>query len=232
MKRVDVYSVIREMREQVVEAMQERGIKEISTYLSYKEWGRLQGYSPDDYEEDEDDDCDYIDYKDQEAPYAVYFDKYCAGYDYRVDKVTLKQLESGEPELVFDCYSNELGSDTFGEYDMQFLTRYNVYDTILDLLEIKDEPEETEKETVYVLTYVGLSESERGGDADGYCEAWVFADQAKAEARLHDLRNAEIENSKNEGFDYTIVKDEPMEFRMGWGGGEEVRLQIQDTYME
>lgn len=141
MKRVNVYAVIREMREQIVKTMQERGITELQTVMSYKEWGREQGYKPDDYMDDEDDDTDYTDYKDQDAPYVIFFDKHQNGIDYRVDKVTLKQYETGDPVLEFDCYANELGSDTFGEYDLVFLTLYNVYDTMLDLLEIEDEPE-------------------------------------------------------------------------------------------
>lgn len=141
MKRVNVYAVIREMREQVVKTMQERGITELQTVMSYKEWGREQGYKPDDYMDDEDDDEDYLNYRDSEAPYVIFFDKYGMGSDYRVDKVTVKIRSTGEPVLEFDCYANELGSDTFGEYDLVFLTLYNVYDTMLDRLGIEDEPE-------------------------------------------------------------------------------------------
>jgi hypothetical protein len=129
------------MREQIVKTMQERGIKELAMYKSYKEWGKEQEYSEEDYEEDENHDCDYLDYKDQEAPYVVFFDKYGMGSDYRVDKVTLKERESSGPILEFECWANELGYDTFGENDVVFLTLYNVYTTMYDLLEIKDEPE-------------------------------------------------------------------------------------------
>ena len=140
MKRVNCYAVIREMREQVVKTMQERGIKELPMFMSYQEWGKEQNYKPDHYEEDESDDEDYLNYRDEEAPYAIFFDKYGTGYDYRVDKVTLKKNGIGDPVLEFDCYANEIGSDTFGEDDMVFLTLYNVYDTMLDRLGIEDEP--------------------------------------------------------------------------------------------
>lgn len=141
MKRVDIYAVIRKMREQIVKTMQDRGITELATTMSYQEWGKERKYSPEDYEEDENDDFDYKDYKDQEAPYAIFFDKHGTGYDYRVDKIRLKTCKTGYPVLEFDCYASELGDDTFGEDDMVSLTLYNVYDVLLDKLGVENEPE-------------------------------------------------------------------------------------------
>ena len=141
MKRVNVYAAVREMREQIVKTMQERGIKEMQMFLSYQEWGKEQKYSADDYAEDEDDDTDYFDYKDSEAPYVIFFGKYGTANDYRVDKVKLKTFDDSDPVLEFDCYNNELGSDTFGEDDLVFLTLYNVYDNMYNLLKIGDEEE-------------------------------------------------------------------------------------------
>lgn len=137
MKRVNCYAAIREMREQIVKTMQERGIKELPMFMSYEDWCKDTDTEP---EENEDEDFDYMDYKDDVAPFAIFFDKHGCGYDYRVDKVTLKTYGTGYPVLEFDCHENELGDDTFGEDDFVFLTLYNVYDTMLDLLEIKDEP--------------------------------------------------------------------------------------------
>lgn len=141
MKRVNVYAAIREMREQVVKTMQERGIKEIVTCMSYAEWCKENKREP---EDDENDDTDYQDYKNCEAPYAIFFGKYGTGYDYRVDKVTLKQYKTGDPVLMFDCHENELGDDTFGEDELVFMTLYDVYDTLLDRLGIEDEDESRE----------------------------------------------------------------------------------------
>ena len=140
MKRVNVYDVIREMREQVVKTMQERGIKELAMYLSPEEWAKENDCK---YEPDEDGyDEQYDDYKRDESPYVIFFDKYNHGIDYRVDKVTLKTEGLGAPVLEFDCVNDEWGyDDTFGENDLVFLTLYNVYDTLLDRLSIEDEPE-------------------------------------------------------------------------------------------
>lgn len=147
MKRTDVYKVISEMRECIVKTMMEHGIKEVQMFKSYQEWDKDQKYSAADYEEDETDDDDYMKYKDEEAPYVIFFGKYGTAYDYRVDKVTLRTFENSDPVLEFDCHENELGDETFGEDDLVFLTLYNVYDAMMDLLEIEDEPEK-----VWVLT--------------------------------------------------------------------------------
>ena len=144
MKRVNVYDVIREMREQIVETMQERGITELAMYLSPEEWAKENDCK---YEPDEDGyDEQYDDYKRDESPYVIFFDKYNHGIDYRVDKVTLKTEGLGAPVLEFECYNDEWGyNDTFGEDDLVFMTLYNVYDTLLDRLGIEDEPVEPKK---------------------------------------------------------------------------------------
>lgn len=146
MKRVNVYDVIREMREQIVKTMQERGITELTMCLSPEEWAKENDCK---YEPDEDGyDEQYDDYKRDESPYVIFFDKHNNGIDYRVDKVTLKTECLGGPVLEFDCVNDEWGyDDTFGEDDLVFLTLYNVYDTMLDRLGIEDEP--TENKDLY-----------------------------------------------------------------------------------
>lgn len=160
MKRVNFYAAIREMRECIVKAMQERGITELAMYKPYREWGREQGYKPEDYEEDADEDYDFQDYRDQEAPYVVFFDKWSNGTDYRVDRVTLalKVREGCSPVLEFDCYANEQGSEVLGENDVMFLTLYNVYDKMMDLLGIGDDGEDVES---LASAYNGLPDAQK-----------------------------------------------------------------------
>lgn len=190
MKRLNVYAVIREMREQIVKTMQERGITELMMFMSYKEWGKERGYKPDDFEEDETDDEEYYDYKQNEAPYVIYFDKYGCGCDYRVDKITLKD---SRPVLVFDCYNSELGGETFGEDDLAFLTLYNVYDKVFDLLEIKDEPVEIvmafgEQATdAYDEGFKPLKRVVKNGD--GQLLRRKFGSQAEMDAYLQGLED-------------------------------------------
>ena len=166
MKRINVYAVIREMREQVVKTMQERGITELAMCLSPEEWAKENDCK---YEPDEDGyDEQYDGYKRDESPYAIFFDKYNHGIDYRVDKVTLKTEGLGAHVLEFDCVNDEWGyDDTFGEDDLVFLTLYNVYDTLLDRLGIEDEPKESFK-----ITSVSREDLEAAGfdasDVDDY----------------------------------------------------------------
>lgn len=83
------------------------------------------------------------------------------------------------------------------------------------------------KQTVWVVTYVGLSDSEYA--ANGYCECHVCGTLEAAKAKMQQLRDAEIENCKAEGRGYEILKDDPTEIRMAWcSHGEQVRLEIHE----
>ena len=80
---------------------------------------------------------------------------------------------------------------------------------------------------VWVVTYVGLSDSEY--EANGYCECHVCGTLEAAKAKMLQLRDAEIENCKAEGRDYQILEDETTELRMSWcSHGEQVRLEIHE----
>lgn len=82
----------------------------------------------------------------------------------------------------------------------------------------------------YVLTYVGLSDSDY--HANGYCESRVFDTLEQAKAKLQKLREAEIENLKAEGRDYEILEDEDDECRLSWCGyGEQLRLEIHEAVL-
>lgn len=139
MKRVNVYAAIREMREQIVKTMQERGITELDTYMSAEEWAKANGRSIEDVTED---DSEYEEYKWETAPYVVYFDKHDLGTEYRVEKVTLVKESLGDSEYTFkfDCVGSE-DSEWFWEEDIYFDTRINVWDALEERLGIEDEPE-------------------------------------------------------------------------------------------
>ena len=156
MKRVNVYKVIREMRETIVKTMQERGMTEVATILSPEEWAKHTGnvYEPDEDGYDE----GYETYMADEAPYIIFFDKYNNGIDYRVDKVRLVTYTIAQPRLEFDCVADEIGDDTFSEDDVVFLTLYNVYDKLMDILGLKDEPEPWEfDEQAFIEEYCPMA---------------------------------------------------------------------------
>jgi len=133
MKKIsDIYGIVRESRERIIKTMQERGITELATILPYSEWCKQEDCEP---EESEDDDTNYMDYKDQEAPYVVFLGKYDMN-DYRIEKVTLV----GD-RFKFEGNSNELGYDWAWEDDTVWATRMFVWEKLEELLDIGDEPE-------------------------------------------------------------------------------------------
>jgi len=139
MKKIsDIYSIVRESRERIIKTMQERGITELATILPYSEWCKQEECEP---EESEDDDTNYMDYKDQEAPYVVFLGKYDMN-DYRIEKVTLV----GD-RFKFEGNSNELGYDWAWEDDTVWATRMFVWEKLEELLGIANDPEK-----VYVFT--------------------------------------------------------------------------------
>lgn len=112
----------------------------------------------------------------------------------------------------------------YGEDDDCYLDRLDEYES---LLMEKYELEEKPKQKVWVVTYVGLSDSEY--EANGYCECHVCGTLEAAQAKMRQLRDAEIENCKAEGRDYQILEDETTELRMSWcSHGEQVRLEIHE----
>lgn len=142
----DIYGIVKESRERIIKTMQERGITELATILPYSEWCKQVECEP---EEDEDGDTDYIDYKDQEAPYVVFIGKYDMD-EYRIDKVTLV----GD-RFKFEGNSNELGYDWAWEDDTVWATRMFVWEKLEELLGIGDEPQK-----VWVLTNHAATECE------------------------------------------------------------------------
>lgn len=198
------------MREQIVKTMQERGIKELAMYLSPEEWAKKNDCK---YEPDEDGyDEQYDDYKRDESPYVIFFDKHNNGIDYRVDKVTLKTEGLGGPVLEFECYNDEWDyDDTFGEDDLVFLTLYNVYDTLLDRLGIEDEPEK-----VYVFT---AEQAWEGESADIIVKTFRMKEAAQKFMHkfIHEDGDESIEDYvKRKGWE--VEMDEPDLYRAYYDG--------------
>ena len=133
----DICSLVKEVRQRIVETMQERGISEVEFIPSEEEW--LEQNS--DKSEDE-----YHVLRDDVCPNVVYFDKYGCGYEYQVTKVLLVGKDSlGFPLFKLECEANELGYDTFLDTDVYDMTW--VYEMLEQHLELDSEPEK-----VYVFT--------------------------------------------------------------------------------
>ena len=79
---------------------------------------------------------------------------------------------------------------------------------------------------IYVVTYVGLSDSDY--DANGYCDAYVFGALDDAKAAMRRLREKEIDYLKEDNRDYEILEDEDDKCRISWcGHGDQIRLEVQ-----
>lgn len=216
----NVFQMMNAAKERIIKTMQERGIKKVDLVMTREEWAKENDFDPDDdpdiYEDD------YNDYRNQEAPYVVFFNKWGNGMDYAVYSVEMVD-GSVNPRFKLECYNGEEGSERFYDSDLTNLSMIGVYDAMEKELEMEEEP----KQTVWVVTYVGLSDSEYA--ANGYCECHVCGTLEAAKAKMRQLRDAEIENCKAEGRDYEILEDETTELRMSWCcHGEQVRLEIHE----
>lgn len=166
----DIYGIVRESRERIIKTMQERGITELATILPYSEWCKQEECEP---EEAEDDDTNYMDYKDQEAPYVVFIGKYNMD-DYRIDKVTLV----GD-RFKFEGHSNELGYDWAWEDDTVWATRMFVWEKLEELLGIGDEPEK-----------VWIVKQESNDDGEMHFFTQPCKDEATAKSVLQEWKEA------------------------------------------
>lgn len=126
--------MMNDARRRIIETMRERNIKLVNLVMTQEEFAKENGF--DDAEDAED---DYNDYMSNDAPYVIFFNKWGNGIDYAALSV---ELEDGEhPKFKLNCYNSENGSDTFSDYDLTQLSMVNVYERMLEELDIEDEPE-------------------------------------------------------------------------------------------
>ena len=82
-------------------------------------------------------------------------------------------------------------------------------------------------EKMFVVTYVGLSDSEY--EANGFSECMIATSIEGAREKMKSWREREIEHLKSENRDYEILEDEDEECRISWcGHGEQLRLEIHE----
>lgn len=209
MKKIsDIYGIVKESRERIIKTMQERGITELETILSYSEWCKQLECEP---EEDENYEEDYTNYKDQEAPYVVFTVNHDVD-DYRIDKVTLV----GD-RFKFEGNSNEFGYDWAWEDDTVWATRMFVWEKLEKLLGIGDEPEKFKCAVVFGSRatscydehdFEGLHEVCRDGDGsivirefDTEAECKAFIEGIEAGDRWCDYMEVDQTDIENVQFD-------------------------------
>ncbi len=149
MIQTKVFQMMNAAKERIIKTMQERGIKKVNLVMTWEEWAKENGFDP-----AEDPDYDYYDYRNQEAPYVISFNKWGYGVDYAAYSVELVEGPVN-PRFKLECY-NSGGSDWFYDSDLTYFSMIGVYDAMEAELEI----EEVEKQTVYVVTFLNDCEWE------------------------------------------------------------------------
>ena len=120
----------REVEKRIIETMRERKISKI-TFVPDEET----------YEREHEDDPDapeYYDYRCDNAPSVIWFDKYGSGSDYFVMSVEL--IDGDVPRFKMECDGEYDNIDLF-DNDVAWLTILSVYERMEEELNIDDEPE-------------------------------------------------------------------------------------------
>lgn len=140
-----VFQMMADAEDRIIKTMQERGIKKVNLVMTQEEWAKENGFGPDDDPEIYED--DYNDYRNQEAPYVICFNKWANGIDYAAYSV---ELVDGpvEPCFKLECYNSEEGSEWFYDSDLTNLSMIGVYDAMEKELEMESEP----NQEVWVFT--------------------------------------------------------------------------------
>jgi len=151
-----VFQMMNAAKERIIKTMQERGIKKVNLVMTQEEWAKENDFAPDAnpriYEND------YNDYRNQEAPYVIFFNKWGNGMDYSAYSV---ELVDGpvNPRFKLECYNSEEGSEWFYDSDLTSLSMIGVYDAMEKELGLEEQP----KQEVWVLFAEGLCDYELMG---------------------------------------------------------------------
>ena len=184
----DICSLVKEVRQRIVETMQERGISEVEFIPSEDEW----------LEQNPDKSVDeYYAHRDEVCPNVVYFDKYGCGYEYQVTKVLLVGKDSlGFPLFKLECEANELGYDTFLDTDVYDMTW--VYEMLEKHLGLEDEPEK-----VWVLFDESLYDYELQGR-----RIMVFKSEDEARKKFKEFVGESRKTAEDNGWEIGSDSDD------------------------
>jgi len=122
--------MMQDSREHIIEVMRERGISVVNLVSSLEEFAKENGF-----DNIEDAESEYHDYISNDAPWVIFFNKWGHGIDYAAKSV---ELGDGEhPRFKLNCYNDEEGDETFHDDELTVLSMVNVYDRIVEKLEIE-----------------------------------------------------------------------------------------------
>lgn len=194
-----IYKMMNDARQRVIETMRERDTKVVNLVMTQEEFAKENGF-----EDAEDAEDDYNDYRSSEAPWVIFFNKWGNGVDYAALSVEL--VDGEHPKFKLNCYNSENGSDWFYDYDLTQLSMVNVYERMLEELDLADELEK-----VYVFT---AEQAWDGEVADIIVK--TFRTRAAAQEFMHEFIHEDgdesIENYvKRKGWE--VEMDEPDLYR-------------------
>lgn len=207
-------------KERIIKTMQERGIKKVNLVMTQEEWAKENGFGPNDdldtYE------CDYDDYRNEEAPCVIFFNKWGNGMDYAAYSV---ELVDGpvEPRFKLECYNSEEGDEWFYDSDLDSLSMISVYDVMEKELEMEDEP----KQKVWVFY------ADQVSDCD-VLEPVVelYSTEEAARKHMHEfVHGNEGEYEYAEKCGWTIDDDDPDHFQAseeGYYAGNHTEATIEE----
>ena len=215
----EIYPLVKQVRQRIIETMQERGIRGVEFIPSEEEWLEQ---NPDKSEDE------YYVLRDEVCPNVVYFDKYGCGYEYQVTKVLLIGKDAkGFPYFKLECEANELGYDTFLDTDVYDMTW--VYEMLEKALGLDKEPEK-----VYVFT---AEQAWDGEVADTIVKTFRTREAAREFMHkfIHDSMNDEstADYVKRKGWEVEV--DEPDMYRAypdGYYPTNHIELTITECNIE
>lgn len=172
-------------KERIIKTMQERGITKVNLVMTWAEWAKENGFDP-----AEEPDDDYTDYRNQEAPYVIFFNKWSNGMDYAVYSV---EMVDGpvEPRFKLDCYNSDEGSEWFYDSELTNLSMIGVYDALERQLGLEEEFE-------YVYTFTANQATD---DEVLDTIIQVFATEEAARKYLHEfVEEGELSYAEKRGW--------------------------------
>lgn len=194
-----IYRMMQDSRLRIIETMRERNMKKVNLIMTQEEFAKENDF-------DDVDDCedDYSDYRNNEAPWVIFFDKWGNGRDYAA--LSAELVDGEHPHFKLECYNSEDGSDTFCDYDLTKLSMVNVYERMAEELELEDEKD-----------YVWVFKAEQAWDgeaADVIVRA--FASEEAAVKFMHDFIHDDGDESIEQYVErkgWEVEHDEPTLYR-------------------
>lgn len=212
-----IYKMMNDARQRVIETMRERDIKVVNLVMTQEEFAKENGF--DDAKQAE---SDYYDYRGTEAPYVIFFDKWGRGTDYAALSVEL--VDGEHPKFKLNCYNSNEGDDRFYDNDLTWLSMVNVYERMLEELEIKDEPEK-----VWVLFDESLCDYELQGR-----RIMVFKSEDEARKKFKEFADESRKTAENNGWEIGSDNDDFFEAypEGAWGTSHETVELSETTFSE